>query len=200
MVRNAGERLSVVEVGVETADELPRETVRKLYDLLGSNMTAVIGGAESAWDSDEEFEKWAYGVFHENLKKGTRHILLFDGRELRGFLSYTVSPGAQEIYLNEFQVHHRFRGGGVTFKLLLVQFLQAVEHFPYARIRTYTNKRNVRVQTLIEKIGFQRQGQTERGFQYVITRRDLQRRVQRLHVHRTAHTLLGKGDTCASDG
>jgi len=178
---NPGRRLRVVSIGSGLARGIPvvPGVIRNLYDLLGSNMAPVTGMPESDWNTDEEFERWRRDVFCENAKKGVRHILLFEDQDLRGFLSYTVPSEAGEVYLNEFQIHPRFRGDGVTFRILLARFMRQVEQLPYSSIRTYTNSRNIAAQNLIEKMGFAREGRTGRGIRYVIARRGMETRFHR---------------------
>lgn len=175
------QRLSVVELGLSATEEraVERGTIRKMYRLLGSNTAPLTGMATLEWDTEDQFVRWKDDVFCEGLKGGTRHVLMFEYQELRGFLSYTIPPGRREVYLNEFQIHPRFQGDGVTFRILLAQFLRQIGQIAYTSIRTYANGRNKRAQNLIERMGFTREGRTERGIRYRIMRAGVEARFQR---------------------
>lgn len=162
--------LRIVELDAERAkrQSVGDKIIRQMYELLGSNMTQVIPTSGSDWRSDAAFAKWRKDVFERNLSEGTRHLLLFDQRGLRGFVSYTAPPGAKEIYLNEFQIQPYAQCDGVTFKRLLFHFMNQINELPHASVRTYTNKHNGRAQRLIEKVGFQRGTQTRRGIRYTV--------------------------------
>ena len=61
------------EIDGQTPQDTPGmvEMVQRMYDLLGSNMTAVLGHAGPEWRTAEEFQKWKKNVFAAGLEKGT---------------------------------------------------------------------------------------------------------------------------------
>ena len=175
-------QLRIVEIDADNVKRRPvaETTIRKMYDLLGSNMARIIPTSGPDWETPEEFEKWKRDVFLDKLRKRTRHILLLDNDNLKGFVSYTVPVEGTEIYLNEVQIKPHAQGDGVTSKRLLSYFLEQIDGLAYGSVRTYTNNLNERAQRLIEKVGFKRESETDRGIRYTITKRVLQDRLRRL--------------------
>lgn len=145
--------------------------IRQMYNLLGSNMTQIINDSKLNWQSAEEFNKWKQNVFLSD--NDTQHILVFDSRGLRGFISYTAKNESSEIYLNEVQIRYSKQGDGVTIRYLFEEFMDCVKDLPITSIRTYCNRRNARAQCIIEKAGFRKESKTDRGYRYTIDRKTL---------------------------
>jgi len=173
--------VKVLQIGPDIAEKrcVPDEVIRQMSDLLGSNMTRLTGCTDIDWQSDANFEKWKHKVFLGEVQKDTGHILVLDDRGLKGFISYTVPAESSEIYLNEIQIHASAQGDGVTLRALILRFLDDAERLPHDSVRTYTNRLNDRAHRLIEKAGFRKDGQTERGFRYMASKNDLLARFRR---------------------
>lgn len=162
--------IEMIEIAPDHGEKsaLPETMVRQMYELLGGNMTQIMGESDSTWRSDAEFLKWKNNVFLGAVHSNTSHILLIDQNGLRGFLSYTVAPEANEIYLNEIQIRPSCQCDGVTLRSLLRSFADRVRELPQDQVRAYSNKANTRVHGLVAKIGFEKIGETDRGYQYRI--------------------------------
>ena len=140
--------------------------VRQMYDLLGANMTQIIGGTSLDWQSDTEFGKWKNGVFLGEVQKHTSHLLVIDEKGLRGFLSYTIAPDTAEVYLNEVQIRPSCRADGATLRCLIRLLASRIRQIPQDQILTYSNKANTCAHDLAEKMGFEKIGETGRGYRY----------------------------------
>ena len=84
------------------------ETVSAMCALAYRNMTAIL---PSDGTKAEDNALWL-ASFRKGLKEGTKHILRLRGGELLGYLSYTVRPAENEVYLNEVQVAPACQGCG----------------------------------------------------------------------------------------
>lgn len=143
---------------------------RAMYDLLGSNMTSILGHNGPDWQTDDEFKKWEKGVLLDGLGKGTFHLLLVDGQGLRGFLSFSAPSTATDICVNEIQIRLSARKDGVTFRRLTERFAVRITGLPQANVRTYANRRNKDSQKLIQKAGFDLHSETARGVRFIINK------------------------------
>ena len=157
------------------------DMVRQMYDLLGSNMTAMLGHSGPDWRSTDEFHKWKTNVFIAGLEKGTRHVFLSDELGLRGSVSFTAPAGGTEVYFNEVQIRPSSQGDGVTLRRLLELISARIARLPHTTLRTYSNRRNERSRRLIQKAGFRMDGETDRGIRFVASKAVLQKwiRIQR---------------------
>ena len=164
----------ICEYSKDKKDSIDVSIVRKMYELLGTNMTAIVPSYHD-WKADDEFQKWEE-LFFKNLDRGTKHVLFLDGNDLRGFISYTIDRAKDEVFFNEFQINSGSQGDGVTFRRLMVRFVADIQNEDCGAVRTYANKRNRRSQRLVEHIGFKRADETERGFRYSINKEVLVRR------------------------
>lgn len=140
--------------------------VRCMYELLGSNMTAMIPGSPADWRSENAFQRWRNDVFLGPVQQNTRHLLLSDGLGLRGFLSYTPSPDDDEIFINEVQIRRSCQGDAVTIRRLVQEFARRITFLPHRRLATCANKANGRSQRLATKIGVRCTSETVRGHRY----------------------------------
>jgi hypothetical protein len=167
--------MRMVEIDTHSPARDPAFTfwARAMYDLLGSNMTAILGHDGPDWRTDDAFRKWEKDVLLDGLSKGAIHLLLADELGLRGFLSFTASPSSTEIYVNEIQIRPSARKDGVTFRRLTQRFAARIAALPQASIRTYANRRNMDSQKLIQKAGFSLQSQNERGARFVASKATL---------------------------
>jgi len=161
----------LIEANPEDKAAVPQTVVRQMYDLLGTNMTKILGETSPDWRSDVEFDEWRDNVFLGDVQFHTSHVLLLDKKELRGLLSYTACPDSGEIYLNEVQISPSCQGDGFTLLKLLRMFAERIDLLPHDSLRTYTNKVNERVQNLALKSGLARVGETQRGYQYLMPKR-----------------------------
>ena len=143
---------------------------REMYDLLGSNMTSILGHDGPDWRTDDEFRKWEKGVLLDGLGKGTIYLLLLDGQGLRGFLSFSAPPTVTEIYMNEIQIRVSSRKDGVTFRRLTEGFAARIADLPQTSVQTYANRRNEDSHKLIRKAGFSLHSQTERGARFIASK------------------------------
>ena len=157
----------------------PDVLIRRMSDLLGSNMTRVIGETGVDWQSDAGYEKWKRDVFLGDVQKDTTHLLALDSEGLRGFVSYTVPPEGEGVYVNEVQIRPSAQADGLTLKRLLAVFLRDLERLPHTSVQAYTNNLNPRAKKLLKKAGFQTVRQTERGFQYTAQKKALLERFGR---------------------
>jgi len=145
--------------------------VRQMYDLLGTNMTQIVAGANADWQSDAAFSKWKNEVFLGEVHRHTSHLLVLDEKGLRGFLSYTAAPDTEDVYLNELQIRASCRIDGVTLRRLIRMFAVRIREIPQDHIRTYSNKANTFAHGLAKKTGFTKVGKTDRGYRYRMHKR-----------------------------
>lgn len=164
--------MKMIEIDAQSPERDPEFSVwaRAMYDLLGSNMTSILGHDGPDWRTDDEFRKWKEGVLLDGLGKGTFHLLLVDGQGLRGFLSFSVPLAGTEIYVNEIQIRPSARNDGVTFRRLTERFAARIADLPQASIRTYANRRNENSQKLMRKAGFELHSEAERGTRFVASK------------------------------
>jgi RimJ/RimL family protein N-acetyltransferase len=147
-----------------------------MCELAGANMSAIIPSTRT---KAEDRALW-FESFERGLRGGTRHILHWDGDGvLCGFLSFTVRPESDDVYLNEVQIKSGAQGHGVVLARLLGQLVTALREVTVSAVRTYANRLNGRSQKLCEKMGFSVEECTERGIRYHIARRDLMVHLER---------------------
>jgi hypothetical protein len=65
--------MKTIEIKSEPKEKtaVSESLVRQMYDLLGANMTQIVGCASPDWQSDAEFSKWRKGLF--SLMETPRH-------------------------------------------------------------------------------------------------------------------------------
>lgn len=165
--------MKTIEIKAEPKEKaaIPESLVRQMYDLLGGNMTEIVGESSRDWQSDAQFSRWKNRVFLGDVQSNTSHLLLVDQKGLRGFLSYTARPDTTEIYLNEVQIRPSCRADGVTLRRLIRRFAHWAEQMPHDTLRTYSNAANTNANALAAKAGFVNDGKTDRGNQYRIPKR-----------------------------
>lgn len=166
-----------INAGSAEKSAIPEELVRQMYELLGSNMIQIVGGEWPNWRSNAEFSRWKNEVFLGEVHDYTSHFLVIDAIGLRGFLSYTAPPHAEEVYLNEIQIRPSCRADGATLRRLVRLLLNRMRQAPQVRIRMHCNKVNSDANTLARKMGFEMIGQTDRGFRYEMKIKNLLDRI-----------------------
>jgi hypothetical protein len=173
--------MKIIEIDKHTSQVDPQFYVwiRQMYNLLGSNMTSILGHDGTDWRGEAEFKKWRDEVLLIGLAKDTSHILLVDGDALRGFLSFAAPSDGTEIYLKEVQIRPSSRKDAVTFRRLIEHLVARIEMLPHMNIRTYANRRNEESQRLLLHAGFRIDLQTERGTRFITVKDAL---VQRLRI------------------
>lgn len=164
--------MRMIEIDAQSQERDPEFAVwaRAMYDLLGSNMTSILGHDGPDWRTDDEFQKWRKEILLDGLGKRTFHVLLVDGQGLRGFLSFSAPPTGSEIYVNEIEIRPSARKDGVTFRRLTERFAARIAELPQTTVRTYANHRNQDSQKLILKAGFGLHSQAERGARFVASK------------------------------
>jgi hypothetical protein len=143
--------MRIIDMDAQTAacdSEVPAPA-RGMYDLLGSNMTALCGDEGRNWRSEREFAKWHEDVCVDGLSKGAGHILLDDGQGLPAIPTFTAPSDAGEVFVNEVQIRPSSRTDGVTFRRPMQRFAARAGTLPHTIIWTYANQCNAASQQLI---------------------------------------------------
>ncbi|MFA6135234.1 MAG: hypothetical protein WC869_14570 [Phycisphaerae bacterium] len=167
--------ITEIQADPESKRAVTEDMVRRMYELLGTNMTQVVNDFPADWRAEDEFQKWRTEVFLGSVQRHTRHLLLSDSMGLRGFLSYTPLPDGDDIFINEVQIRSSCQGDGVTIRRLMREFAKQVAILPHHRLVAYANKANGRSQRLATKIGFHSNNETARGYSYEMPKQTILR-------------------------
>jgi len=161
---------------------MDEKLIDQLHDLTYRNMTSII---PSSISKQEDYLLWRKS-FDNNATIGTQHIIDLKDDVLRGYLSFTVRDSSKDIFINEVQIDPKYQGNGVTIGRLLLNFLREIQDCKFSIIRTYANNLNKRSQQLLQKIGFEVEGTTEKGIRFKISKEKLliryRNRLQRAEI------------------
>jgi hypothetical protein len=179
--------IEIDKVSIQTHPDLVG-WARKIYHLLGSNMTTLLGDDGIDWRAESAFKQWEKDVYLIGLTTGTTYIVMTDDSEVRGFLSFTAPDGQTEVFINEVQIRPASRKDGVTLRRLLERFFSRIEHLPHATVRTYANRLNEDSQQLILKAGFEIDSKTKRGARFSANKTAL---LEKMHFAAQKHFKRG---------
>jgi ribosomal protein S18 acetylase RimI-like enzyme len=144
-------------------------------------MNAIIPSGAS---EEDDYRQWR-SAFDDNAGRGTRYIIATRDRRVLGYIAYTVRASTDDVYWNEFEIHPDHQGRGWVFRELLVRFASELRESKETFVRTYANRRNVRSQALLEKLGFRVESASERGLRYLMHKDELLQQLERRAIARS---------------
>lgn len=149
--------------------------VYKVFYLAHEVMTALIPSTNTI---EDDYRIW-FKAFHE-LRTNTIYILLKYKEDLKGYIAYSIIE--KTIIIEDLIVSPNYQGDGKTVAVLLYEFFKHLND-DIELIRVYTNKRNLRMQKLLSKIGFTIDRITDRGIKYSIPKKILRDKFSLLLSH-----------------
>ena len=139
---------------------IPEELLAQMVSLTWSAMTQVIPSELSREDSEA---MWMSSQ-KERIRNGSRYLLLLDAELLKGYVAYRMDALSNELIFEDIVIQPCSQGDGKTIFRLLSAFWDQVKREPFERIRTYTNRQNMKMQRLLAKMGFRIVQEKDRGY------------------------------------
>lgn len=109
--------------------------------------------------------------------------MIFDGSILKGYLAYNLRHIERDIYIEDLIILLKYQNDGHTAARLLCSFFKEIEKLDLSLIRTYTNKLNKNMQSILSKAGFFVDEYTDKGIKYITTKEKLIARFSNLILY-----------------
>lgn len=130
-----------------------------MFSVLAENMSEI---APTGNSFEDDYRQWGEAV-RDGLKKENRQILLiFGGKEIIGFFQYCVN---KEIFMmEEIQIAPQWQGKNAL--RLLYSHLLSILPPGIKTVEAYSNKKNLKSQGILGRLGLQIIGENESGSSY----------------------------------
>mgnify|MGYP000866731866 CR=1 FL=1 len=132
---------------------------KDIFGILAANMSEI---APTGNSYEDDYKSW-YCALKEGLKKEQRQIILiYSENELVGFFQYYLDDG--NLVMEEIQIRSDWQGKGIF--RALYGFLISNLPSGIRNVEAYANKKNIRSQRILKRLGLNIDGENKNGNSY----------------------------------
>lgn len=130
-----------------------------LFEILYANMTLIV---PTGCTYEEDYQTWFSYVYPAMQKPQRQIVVMYAGDSIIGYFQYDIRN--ETLMMEEIQIKKPYHGSGVfsAFYAWLVRQLPD----DIKTVEAYSNKKNIKSQSVLEHLGLTRCGENKNGNSY----------------------------------